>query len=120
MDLNDRVARGRLIASMVAADDKVTKKEEAFLDKSLERLGLDDEERAQALGKVGVKEAEKVISNLDRIERLDFLNDLAQAAYADGELDKSEETFITRLSKVMKLDKADLGEALGRARALAN
>ena len=119
MDLNDRVARGRLIASMVAADNKVTKDEKAFLAKSLERLGLDDDERQQAMGGIEVKAAEKVVGKLDRIERLDFLNDLAHAAYADGKLDKSEKVFIERMAGIMTLSKDDLNEALGRAKALS-
>ena len=120
MNLNDRVARGRLIASMVAADDEVTADESLFLNKSLERLGLNDEERGQALDLLKVKEAEEVVRGLDRIERLDFLNELAHAAYADGRLDPHEEDFIERLAEIMDLGADDLGEALGRARALAS
>ena len=120
MNLNDRVARGRLIASMVAADDEVTAEESLFLNKSLERLGLDDDERGEALDLLKVKEAEEVVRGLDRIERLDFRNDLALAAYADGRLDQHEQDFIERLTGIMDLSSDDLSEALGRAKALAS
>ncbi len=120
MDLNDRIARGRLIASMVAADDDVTASELEFLERALGRLGLSVEERKSALSLINAKAAEELIAGLDRIDRLDFLNELAEAAYADGHLDDHERDYIDRLAQVMALGEDDLEEALGRARALAS
>lgn len=118
MDLNDRIAHCRLLVSLIVADDEITAEETAFLRRSFERLGVAEEEMAEVMDSFSEQDALTLVRGLERVARLDSLNDLACAAYADKRLDEEEEAFLKRVSEGMDLDAADLDEALARARAL--
>jgi uncharacterized tellurite resistance protein B-like protein len=113
----EQIARCRLIVSMIAADGEIAEEEKAFLHRTMYRMGLSSEDMKDALDHMAEEEAEAIVKGLDRIERLDFLNDLAFAAMADGHLDENERAYIDLLAKEMSLDAHDVTEALQRAKA---
>lgn len=116
MNINDRVARCRLIASIIVADDEVTEEELAFLERAMKRLQLTEEDKAKAMVLFDEAEAEEALAVLDRDERLGFLDEMAAAAWVDNHLDEYEIDRIQELAQAMSLNKEDVDKALERAK----
>ncbi len=118
MDLNDQIARCRLMVSLVAVDEKITDEEAMFLRRTFERMGVTEQEMGLVMEKHSESAAVAVIKGLDRVDRLEVLDDLSYAAFADGHLDEHEKNYIERMAQELDLDEQDVAEALGRAKAL--
>lgn len=117
MDINDRVARCRLIASIIVADDEVTEEELAFLEKAMQRLGLTEQDKAKAMVLFDESEAKAALSALGRDDRLAFLKEMADAAWVDNNLDEYEVERIQELASAMNLSQEDIDAALAQAQA---
>jgi len=117
MDINDRVARCRLIASIIVADDEVTEEELEFLERAMKRLGLTEQDKAKAMVLFDESEAQNALSALDRDARLGFLKEMADAAWVDNNLDDYEVERIQELATAMSLSQDDIDAALTKAQA---
>ena len=117
MDINDRVARCRLIASIIVADDEVTEEELAFLEKAMQRLGLTEQDKAKAMVLFDESEAKAALSALGRDDRLAFLKEMADAAWVDNNIDEYEVERIQELASAMNLSQEDIDAALAQAQA---
>ena len=101
--MEKRVAHSHLIARVLASDLVMTDDERAFLEDTMERLGLTDEERDQVLHFENSGDAEAVMRELPEEDRQALLDDLVQAALADGRLNPLETDLIKSIAKELGL-----------------
>ena len=113
MDDNERVTRCRLIAGLLVADDWFDDSEQAFLDRTMDRMGLSEEERKEALRVLDADEAEAAVRTLSDEARRELLSDLVAAADADGVVDEAETEYLQRIAAAMGLSDADIDAARG-------
>ncbi len=116
MDINDKIARCRLIASLIVADDNVEDAELELLERAMEGLDLSEEDKAKVMVLLDEEQAEAALETLTDDERLAFLDDLAAVAWVDGDLDDYERDMIIRVAGAMDLTEADANAALERKR----
>lgn len=112
MDMNDKIARCRLIATLIVADDEVDDREIALLERTMVSLEMSDEEKARAMVVMGEEVAAQALQTLSRDERVDFLKNLAEVAWVDGHLDDYEVEVILRAAKAMGLAPDEVDSAL--------
>jgi len=103
LDAQVKAAYCRLIASLVAADEVVTEEEERFLKRTIERLGLSDEDLTAALQVVDTDEAAATLAELPEVARRAIVQQLVDAAYADGHYHPAESANIARVAEVLGL-----------------
>lgn len=115
MDINDKVARCRILASLVVADDFVEEVELEFLQRTMDRLGLTEDEKARVMVIVDTDEALDALDSLTDDERARFLDSLAEVAWIDGDLDDYEVEQIRNVAFAMGLDEGAVNAALRRA-----
>lgn len=112
MDINDKIARCRLIATLIVADDEVDDREIALLERTMVGLEMSDEEKARSMVVMGEEVAAEALKTLSREERVGFLNHLAEVAWVDGHLGDYEVEVILRVAKAMGLGKSEVDGAL--------
>ena len=106
MDINDKVARYRLLACLALADENVEIEELDFLERAMERFGLDtldEHEKARVTVLLSEDEALAAVHSLSDTERHAFLADCVDLAWADNHLDEDEVAMITRVATAMGL-----------------
>jgi len=103
MAVDESVARCSLIAGLIAADDVVTQEEAEFLARAMDRMGLTTDQRSAVLGDVDTMDASFMAATLPPEEKRALLDDLVQAAMADGHLHPSEEQYIRRMAMAMRI-----------------
>lgn len=117
MDINDKVARCRLLATLIVADDFVEDAELELLERATERFGLTDEEKAKVMVLLDEDEAIEALDSLTDDERLEFLDSLAEVAWVDDDLDDYEVEQIRKVANAMGLTEDKIQSALENARA---
>ncbi len=115
MEINDKVARCRLLASIIVADDFVEDVELDFLERTMTRLGLDEEEKTRVMVIVDADETLDALDSLTEEEREEFLDSLAEVAWVDGDLDDYEVAQIHKVASAMGLGETAVRQALRRA-----
>lgn len=115
MDINDKVARCRILATLVVADDVVEIEELELLENTMAKLDLTEEEKAQVMVLLDEDDAIAALDSLDDEERLQFLEEMAEAAWVDGDLDEYEVEQIRKIVGHMALTEEDLKAALKKA-----
>ena len=103
MDFDDKITRCSLIAGLIAADDVVTSEEQEFLDRAMDRIGLSEEQRSHVLGDVDTMDASFMAATLPAEDKRGMLEQLVEAAMADGVFHPSEERYIRRMAEAMRL-----------------
>ncbi|HJL17198.1 MAG TPA: TerB family tellurite resistance protein [Sandaracinaceae bacterium LLY-WYZ-13_1] len=98
------VARCLLIAKVLASDGIMTDEERAFLESSMEALGLSEDDRARVRDLEGWDEAEPLVAALSEAEKREFMDGLVQAVLADGKVSPHEMQTIEKLSSALGLD----------------
>ena len=93
-----------LIAGLIVADDVVAPEEQLFLDRTMRRLGLSEEERTAVYRTVDVAEAERSASQLTLAQRRGLLDDLVTAAMVDGNFHPAEEQYILRVARALGVE----------------
>jgi uncharacterized tellurite resistance protein B-like protein len=100
--MNEKVAKCLLIAKVLVADGMMTDDERGFLDAVMAAEGLDPDERRQVIELDGWDDAERLVRALPIDQRRALIEQLVDAASADGRLSGYELATIRQLS-------ADLG-----------
>jgi uncharacterized tellurite resistance protein B-like protein len=102
MDL--RLARLHLLAQVLEADGIVTESEHAFLDRHMTAQKLSREERGLIRGGKGRAEAMAFLRGLSTGTRTQLVQELAEAALADGKLSPLETNAIKKLAEALGLN----------------
>lgn len=85
-----REAQCHVIASVLAADGMMTDDERSLLEAAMSRLGLDEDERDRVKHFEGTGDAIATLKSLAEDERRAIMDDLIDAALADGNLSPRE------------------------------
>lgn len=115
MEINDKIARCRLLATLVVADDNVEESELEFLERAMERFELTEEDKVKVMVLLDEDEALEAIESLPDNERHEFLNDLAEIAWIDGDLDRYEIDQVHKVATAMGFNALDVERALDSA-----
>ncbi|OIP43996.1 MAG: hypothetical protein AUK47_01770 [Deltaproteobacteria bacterium CG2_30_63_29] len=102
--MDDHVARCHLVASVLAADGRVTPDERAFLNQMMQSLGLDANQQDEVMHFEGADEAIAQVRNLPVESRRIVLDEVVQAALADGKLGALEMAVVQRITAALALD----------------
>jgi len=101
--MNERVATCLLIAKVLVADGMMADHERAFLAKSIETLGLTEDEARIVRNLDGFDEAEKLVATLSEAKRRAVVDQLVEAALVDGKLSPHETKAVTAITKALGL-----------------
>lgn len=115
MDINDKVARCRLLATLVVADDYVEEVELEMLERAMQRLELDEEEKARVMVLLDEDEALNALDSLTDDERKEFLDELAELVWVDDDLDTYEIEQLNKVATAMGFGPDAVQEALDYA-----
>jgi len=96
--MNENVARCLLVSKVLVADGMMTDDERGFLDATIAALGLTDDERRAVIELDGWDEAEPLIRALSIDARRAVVEQLVDAASADGRLSAHELAVIQRVA----------------------
>jgi len=96
--MNEKVAKCLLIAKVLVADGMMTDDERGFLDAMMAAEGLDADERRQVTELDGWDDAERLVRGLPLEQRRALIEQLVDAAAADGRLSPHELATIRQLS----------------------
>jgi uncharacterized tellurite resistance protein B-like protein len=96
--MNEKVAKCLLIAKVLVADGMMTDDERGFLDAVMAAEGLDDDERRRVIELDGWDDAERLVRALPIEQRRALIEQLVDAAAADGRLSAHELATIQQLS----------------------
>jgi uncharacterized tellurite resistance protein B-like protein len=101
--MEKRVAHCHLLAKLLASDMIMTDEERAFLDRAMTRLELTEEERDRVQHFEDSEEAEATMRSLPESDRQALLDDLVEAALADGQLTSAEMALVKRIADSLGL-----------------
>lgn len=96
--MNEKVAKCLLVSKVLVADGMMTDDERAFLDAVMTAEGLDADERRGVIELEGWDDAEHLVRALPLEQRRALVEQLVDAASADGRLSASELATIRRVS----------------------
>jgi uncharacterized tellurite resistance protein B-like protein len=96
--MNEKVAKCLLVAKVLVADGIMTDDERSFLDSVMATAGLDADERRRVTELDGWDEAERLVLALPLEARRALVEQLVDAAAADGHLSAHELATIKQLS----------------------
>lgn len=102
--MEPRVAKSLLLTKVLAADGIVTENERAFLEQSMDRLGVLPEEREGIKNLEGWDEAEASLTSLSEDEKRDVISQLVDAASSDGRLSPLEMKMVKAITKALGLE----------------
>ncbi len=92
-----------LLAVVLSADGIVTDVEHKALKAAMARFGLDEEARGRVLQFQGDPEAEKVMLGESAERRQELVDELVEAALADGKLTPAETAEVKRIAAAIGL-----------------
>ena len=101
--MSPNLAKCLVVAKVLVADGMMTDDERTFLDAMVRRLGLSDAERQQVVELEGFEDAERLIHQLPQAERQQIVEELVNAASADGRLSPHELAAIKRVTAALGL-----------------
>ncbi len=101
--MEKRVAHCHLLAKLLASDMIMTDEERAFLDRTMDRLDLTEEERDRVLHFEDAEGAEATMRALPEADRQVVLDDLVGAALADGQLTSAETALVKKIAESLGL-----------------
>lgn len=102
--MDNRVARCHLLAEVLAADGMVTEDERKLLERHLADHELSESEREQVRNFEGAGAAVVVLRERPMIERREIVDQLVEAALADGKLTANELAAVKRITDALGLD----------------
>jgi uncharacterized tellurite resistance protein B-like protein len=94
--MNAKVAKCLLVSKVLVADGMMTDEERAFLDTMMMACGLDDDEQRRVVDLEGWDEAEPLLRGLPLEQRRALIEQMVDAASADGRLSAHELAVIKR------------------------
>ena len=101
--MSPNLAKCLVVAKVLVADGMMTDDERTFLDAMVRRLGLSEAERQQVVELEGFEDAERLIHELPQAERQQIVEELVNAASADGRLSPHELAAIKRVTAALGL-----------------
>jgi uncharacterized tellurite resistance protein B-like protein len=101
--VSPNLAKCLVVAKVLVADGIMTDEERAFLDGMIRRRGLSDEERRQVIELEGLDGADAFVRALPVEERREIVEELVDAASADGKLSPHELAAIKRVTAALGL-----------------
>ncbi len=101
--MNASEAYCHVVAGLLASDGKMDDAERDFLEETMERLGLSDDEADRVRHFEGASEAEAVVSEMPAERKKKLRDDLLGATLADGSIDEREQKIMERLSEKLQL-----------------
>lgn len=101
--MKPEVAYCHVIAGLLAADGMMDQTERDFLDETMGKLGLDDDERDAVMHFEGADGAEDVVKSMPLADRQALRDDLLAATLADGKISPLESQMVQRLSDLLGL-----------------
>jgi uncharacterized tellurite resistance protein B-like protein len=96
--MNEKVAKCLLVSKVLVADGMMTDDERGFLDAMMTGLALDADERRRVIELEGWDEAEPFVRELSMEQRRALVEQLVDAASADGRLSPNELATIQRVA----------------------
>jgi uncharacterized tellurite resistance protein B-like protein len=99
--MNAKVAKCLLVSKVLVADGMMTDEERAFLETMMTAQGLDADERRRVIDLEGWDDAEPLVRGLSLEERQQLVEQLVDAASADGRLSPNELATIKRVSAAL-------------------
>ena len=99
--MNPAMAKCLVISKVLIADGMMTDEEREFLASMMEDLGLSPDERDQVINLKGIDQAETIVAALTPEERRQIVEQLVDAASADGHLSPHELKMVNRISKAL-------------------
>lgn len=120
MDDDTKRKVAQLVAGIVVTDDILDPKEEAFVDRMLERFGIDDEERAVIFPILDADEAAERFDRMSAEVQQEAMTLLIEAAAADGEIVPEERAYLAAVAKVAGVADDELEARLTAALAAAD
>lgn len=96
--MNAKVAKCLLVSKVLVADGMMTDEEHGFLEAMMAASGLDDDERRRVIDLEGWDEAEPFLRGLPVEARRELVEELVDAASADGRLSAHELAAIKRVA----------------------
>jgi uncharacterized tellurite resistance protein B-like protein len=96
--MNERAARCLLVARVLAADGFMTDAERETLAEAMNRHGLDESDRRIVSDMERMADAEAVIRALPEAARRAIVDELLEAALADGKLSPHETRVVGEIS----------------------
>jgi uncharacterized tellurite resistance protein B-like protein len=102
--MDHRVARCHLLAEVLAADGIMTDDERKLLERHLANHELSDEEREQVRNFEGAEGAVAALRERPAAERQEVVDQLVEAALADGKLTANETATVKRIASALGLD----------------
>lgn len=97
------VAKCLVISKVLVADGMMQDEERTFLARMMDELGLDESERKLVVNLDHLDEAEALVKTLPAEERQQLVEQLFEAASADGKLSPHELTMVQRLTALLGL-----------------
>lgn len=101
--MSPNLAKCLVVAKVLVADGMMTADERVFLDDMMRRLGLGDDERKQVIELEGLDDADRYVRQLPIEERREIVEQLVDAASADGKLSPHELATIKRVTAALEL-----------------
>ncbi|MFO0685514.1 MAG: TerB family tellurite resistance protein [Sandaracinus sp.] len=102
--MNERVASCLLIAKVLVADGMMADHERAFLGRSMTGLGLSETEMQMVRALERFDEAEKVVAAMPLAQRKALVDQLLEAALADGKLSPHETRTVAAITKALGIE----------------
>jgi tellurite resistance protein len=99
-----RHAKCLLLAKVLVADGIMTENERVFLDRAMQRLGLDETMRKRVTHLEDWDAAEPIVAKLSEDEKREVVSWLVDAASADGKLSPLEMAAVKKISAALGLD----------------
>ncbi len=99
--MDNRLARCHLLAEVLAADGIVTEEERLLLEQHLANHELSEEECRQVRNREGTDDAILALKERPLIEREEIVEQLVEAALADGKLTAGETATVKRLAAAL-------------------
>jgi uncharacterized tellurite resistance protein B-like protein len=96
--MNEKVAKCLLVSKVLVADGMMTDDERSFLDAMMTAEGLDTGERRRVIELDGWDDAERLVRELPIADRRALVEQLVDAAGADGRLSVHELATIRQLA----------------------
>lgn len=115
MEINDKVARCRILATLVVADDFVDDVELEFLERAMAKLELTEEEKAQVMVLLDEDDALDALDSLTPSEREEFLDELCAVCWIDGDLDDYEVEQLRVVCGALGIEEITMQTSLRRA-----
>jgi len=88
--MNEKVAKCLLVSKVLVADGMMTDDERGFLEAMMTAEGLDAEDRRRVIELEGWDDAERLVRELPLEQRRALVEQLVDAASADGRLSANE------------------------------